>query len=160
MSAAETAPRQSHWIPWTFVLGFSLVFVVNGLLIWFAVSSFSGLAVDRPFDRGRGYNDVIAEAKRQADLGWSVEIALDGRRLVATVTDRDGAPVDLLTAGGVLVRPVERIAGVPVTLNGAGGGRYVGTVDLPKPGVWDVKLTFDGRRDGQRRQAVTRVVAP
>jgi nitrogen fixation protein FixH len=157
---ATTAPRDSRWIPWTFVIGFGLVFVVNGLLIWFAVSSFSGVAVEGPFDRGRTYNTVIAEAKRQADLGWRVEIALEGKRVVASVVDRDGAPVDLLAVEGRLVRPVERIADVPVALAGAGGGRYVGAVDLPKPGLWDAKLTFETRRSGQRLQTVTRVIAP
>ena len=157
---ATTVPRDSRWIPWTFVIGFGLVFVVNGLLIWFAVSSFSGVAVEGPFDRGRTYNTVIAEAKRQADLGWRVEIALEGKRVVASVVDRYGAPVDLLAVEGRLVRPVERIADVPVALAGAGGGRYVGAVDLPKPGLWDVKLTFETRRSGQRLQTVTRVIAP
>ncbi len=157
---AMTDPRRSRWIPWTFVLCFGLVFVVNGILIWFAVSSFSGVSVEGPFDRGRTYNAVLAEAKRQADLGWRVDVAIEGRRLVVSVVDRDGVPVDLLAAEGRLVRPVERIADVPVALAGAGGGRYVAALDLPKPGLWDVKLTFEMRRSGQRLQTVTRVIAP
>ena len=157
---AATAPRSSRWIPWTFVLCFCLVFVVNGLLVWFAVGSFSGLAVDGAFDRGRAYNDVLAEARRQTDLGWRVAVTLEGGRLIATVVGADGAPVDRLTVGGRLVRPVERVADVPVVLAGAGAGRYVGAVDLPKHGVWDVKLTFEGRQPGQRMQTVDRVMAP
>ena len=39
---AETA-RRGRWIPWLFVAFFAVVFTANGLLIAFALESYTGL---------------------------------------------------------------------------------------------------------------------
>jgi nitrogen fixation protein FixH len=147
MSAAMATARRDRWIPWTFVGGMAIVVVVNAVMVWFALSTFTGTTVDRSYERGRRYNEVIAEAERQARIGWRFalvwEPAADGTlagRLVLTATDAALAPLDRLSLEGVLLRPLEAPQPIALGLREVGPGRYVAPVTLPKPGQWEVRL--------------------
>ena len=72
MTTATTTVGRDRHIPWLFVLGFAIVFAVNGTMIWFAVGSFSGLYTPKPRDRGLHYNDVVAAQQARDTLGWRV----------------------------------------------------------------------------------------
>ena len=93
MSAAMHDPKRSRWIPWVFVGGMTLVVMVNLVLVYFAVSTFTRVTVPRSYERGRGYDTVLAEAARQDALGWQAEVALAGGALRVAATDREGRPV-------------------------------------------------------------------
>ena len=97
MSAAMPAPlSRGRWIPWLFVGLFLLVFAVNGVMIWYALSSWTGLAANEAYDQGLTYNRNLAAAARQAQLGWrpqlTVRTAGDGAesRHVHRLADRPG----------------------------------------------------------------------
>ena len=55
---------------------------VNGAMIWIALSSWTGLATNQPYDKGLTYNRNLEAAARQAALGWQPRLAgaADGRR--------------------------------------------------------------------------------
>lgn len=170
-AAAGGEAGRDRWIPWMFVLGMVIVFIVNAIMAWLAVTTWSGLAVEQAYDRGRGYNQVIAEAERQQALGWQFALSLDApaagprlhagaRRLVLTALDRDGAPLDMLAIAGTLRRPVERIADLPVTFRATGQGRYQAEIELPKAGVWDARLVAHGVAGAGPVQLYQRLVVP
>jgi nitrogen fixation protein FixH len=92
MSATMTA-RRSGWIPWVFVGAMLLVVAVNGVLVFAAVDTFTGVTVGKSYDKGRAYNHVLEEAARQDALGWQPQAALEGGALRLTVRDRAGQPV-------------------------------------------------------------------
>lgn len=160
MTAVHAPVPRGRWIPWIFVGAFAVIIAVNAVMVWFAVSSFSGLAVQGPFDRGRHYDDVIAEAERQRALGWTADVAVRDGRIVLAVAGRDGAPLDRLEVTGVLARPAEALAPVPLALHADGGGRYSAAVRPPKAGQWDARLTLVGRGPGERVEIVRRVTVP
>ncbi|MFW5680782.1 MAG: FixH family protein, partial [Pseudomonadota bacterium] len=62
--------RKSRWIPWAFVAFFGVVFLVNGVMVYFAVTTFAGVERRDAFKRAQSYNEVLAEARAQAALGW------------------------------------------------------------------------------------------
>jgi nitrogen fixation protein FixH len=150
-----------RWIPWVYVAGMLIVFAVNGVLILFALRSFPGLSVDAPFQRGVQYNRVLAEAEKQAALGWQIKAAFAGDRngLVIEAFDRDGHALADLDIAVRISRPVEAMAEIPVALRYAGAGRYVGVVELPKSGQWDVHIDATART-GARVQITRRLVQP
>ena len=116
-------PRRSRWIPYAFVAGMLLVIAVNAVLVYAALSTFTGVTVAKSYERGRGYNQVLAEAARQEALGWRAEVAWSGGRLRVAVSDREGVPV----AGrldGEMLRPLEGTRR-PLSLAAAGAGRWV-----------------------------------
>lgn len=142
---ADFDPQRSTWIPWVFVGGMALVVLVNLVLVYAALSTFTGVTTGQSYDRGRSYNQVLAEAARQDALGWAAQITLDGRVLTVTVRDRDGLPLGGRIEG-VLLRPLEG-AELWLDFAAAGPGRFIAFADLPAAGQWEARLTLTGERD-------------
>lgn len=154
MSASMAGPRRDRWIPWTFVGGMALVVVVNAIMVWFALSTFTGTTVDRSYERGRLYNQVLAEAERQARIGWRFSLLWEADatdrlsgRLVLVAADAGAAPLDRLSLDAVLLRPLEAPEPIALGFAQVAAGRYVAAVTLPKPGQWEVRL--EARRGGE-----------
>ncbi|MFC7473373.1 FixH family protein [Dankookia sp. GCM10030260] len=150
------SPRRSAWIPWVFVGGMLVVVAVNGVMVFAAVDTFTGVTTGSAYDKGRAYNHVLAEAARQDALGWRDHVTLSDGVLRVTVRDRDGKPV----AGrldGVLRRPVEgteqRLAAEAVA-----PGEWLAPAAL-RAGQWEARLRLTAP-DGNRRDIRQRVIAP
>lgn len=152
---ADFDPQRSNWIPWVFVGGMTLVVLVNLVLVYAALSTFTGVTTGRSYDRGRDYNQVLAEAARQDALGWTTQVMLDGRVLTVTAQDRDGMPLRGQIEG-VLLRPLEG-AELRLAFAAAGPGRFIAFADLPAAGQWEARLTLTGER-GQRLDIRQRLV--
>jgi nitrogen fixation protein FixH len=152
MTAQSFDPRRSRWIPWAFVGGMLLVVVVNAVMVWFALSTFTGVSTPRAFDRGRTYNDVLEEAARQDALGWRARVSLAGGIVTVEIRDRADAPVhgQLL---GALHRPLNREA-LPLHFSEYGPGRFTAeAVNLPA-GQWEARLVLhaaEGRFEVRQR---------
>jgi nitrogen fixation protein FixH len=146
-----------HPIPLTFVAGFALVFAVNGLMMWLAISSFSGLYSDHARDHGVTYNQIIAEQKARDALGWTVATSwqADAQRLEVSLTDASGSPLAGARVSVELVRPAEKQASIDVVLADFGNGRFGAKVDLPLRGSWDLDIAVDAR--GQHFAVTKRV---
>ena len=142
MSATMHDPNRSRWIPWAFAGAMGTVVAVNAVLVYFAVSTFTGVTVPRSYERGRGYDAVLAEAARQEALGWKAEVALGAGALRVAVTDRDGRPV-YGRIEGVLLRPLEGTE-LALTFSPTGSGRWMAEVQPPQRGQWEARLTLFG----------------
>jgi nitrogen fixation protein FixH len=154
MSQSTATPRRSGWIPWVFVGGMLVVVVVNGVMVWAALSTFPGLTTGQSYDRGRAYNRVLEEAARQDALGWTPRVTLHDGRIAVAVTDREGRAVEGVIEAHLL-RPLE---GTRVEL-GAATPRQ--GFDLPplRPGQWEFRGTLtDGL--GRRLDIRQRLIAP
>jgi nitrogen fixation protein FixH len=146
--------RRGRWIPWVFVGGMLLVVVVNGVMVYFALSTFPGLTTQNSYDRGRSYNRIIEEAARQDALGWRAEVALRGERIALVVLDREGRAVEGLVEAE-LARPLE---GTRVAL---GAARPRDGFALPelRAGQWEFRGAFTDAR-GQRFDIRQRLILP
>ena len=157
MSASLSGPRRSAWIPWVFVGGMLLVVAVNAVLVVASVTTFTGVTVPGAYDRGRAYNQVLAEAARQDALGWQAEVSAERGLLRVAVRDREGLPV----AGrldGVLRAPVEGTE-LPIFLVSAAPGAWQAVLEAPRAGQWQVRLTVTGAA-GERFEIRRTVVLP
>jgi nitrogen fixation protein FixH len=147
---ADAGARGSRWIPWAFVGFFLAVAAVQGVMIWLAVASFSGLATDSPYERGLDYNETLAAKAAETALGWQAEArfvegaaaAGAGRagRLELELLDRAGEPIAGAKVAARLRRPVGPEATVEFALGPDGPGRYAAAAELPLAGQWDVDL--------------------
>jgi nitrogen fixation protein FixH len=151
------APRRSAWIPWVFVGGMGIVVAVNMVFVFFALTTFTGTTVPRAFERGRQYDLVMAEAARQAALGWQVDLALVGNRLTVTARDAEGRPL-VATVEGALHRPLQDLA-LPVGFRPVGSGRWAGETDVPLPGQWEARITLTAP-DGAHKEVTRRLFVP
>lgn len=119
------------------VVFFGVMFVANGLLVYYAVSTFSGGDRPNPYRSGLDYNATIAEAEQQAALGWTAKADYDGNagRITLHFTDSAAAPVTGLSLSGKLARPAVDTYDRAVTFREWREGFYVSDVALPA-GNW------------------------
>jgi len=149
-------PNRSRWIPWVFVGAFGVIIAVNMVLVYAALTTFTGVTTGKSYDRGRNYNAVLAEAARQDALGWSARVALEGGVLTVVAVDREGLPLGGRVEG-VLHRPLEG-AELRLDFAAAGPGRFIAFAELPAQGQWDARLSLTNER-GERLDIRQRIVA-
>lgn len=150
-------PTRGRWIPWVFAGMMLIVVAVNGVLIFSAVHSFTGTTTGAAYDRGRAYNHVIAEAERQAALGWTGRASLVAGRLEVSVTDREGHPVPGRLQG-LLHRPLDGRS-VPLEFTALAAGGWSAPAAPPAAGQWEARLTLTDAA-GRHLDIRQRVIAP
>lgn len=136
---------RQRWIPSLFVLGFLVVVAVNAVLIVTATGSFSGLVVAHPYKKGIEYNHMHQALAEQKELGWQYSLQTSPRdgqvRVVMQWSDKAALALSDLVVTLEASRPVENIAPITAELQPQGGGRYETLVDLPREGLWDLRIT-------------------
>jgi nitrogen fixation protein FixH len=120
---------------------FGLIFLVNGIFIYYALTTFGGGDTINPYLKGLDYNETIAEAARDAELGWQAQLgyAAGSGRLVVSLADKDGRPVSGLHFNGTIGRPITDREDLSASFNEAESGAYAAMVRLA-PGQWIVQL--------------------
>ena len=135
---------------------FGSIFLANGIMVFYALSTFDGVETENAYSRGRAYNHVLEAEAAQAALGWQVEIntsptyeqteiLLD---VTVRVTDKDSKAVALAPIPLSLRRPTMQGIDASTTLTPQGNGFYAGTIRLAKAGnwlAWFRATTPDGR---------------
>lgn len=122
------------------VLGFfGLIVAMNGLFVWLALSSFSGVTSDRAYVEGLSYNETLAAAEAQKARGWQGTIGLDGGGVTLTLTDAQGQPVQGLVLEATLGRPATRAFDRRLPLVEKAPGVYRAEAELP-PGLWQAVI--------------------
>ncbi len=124
---------------------FGVIFAVNIAFILVALGTFRGEEVRRSYVQGLAYNDVLAERRAQAELGWSAAVNLDGDRLILEVTDSEGAPVGRLPLEATLRHPADMDRDVALEFAERETGLYVADVSGLADGRW--RLEAEARGD-------------
>lgn len=151
-------PKRLGWGPWVFVAMFAVVLGANGVMVWIAFDTWTGLETRNAYERGLAYNRVLDAERAQAALGWHVEVDVTpgeaGRATIdARFRNRDGHPVSLTRVRARLIRPTHSGHDTAVTLAKQGPGHYRTDLTVPLPGQWDLRVlaeyaggTFQARR--------------
>jgi nitrogen fixation protein FixH len=133
-----------------YFLGFFLViFGANLTMVFFAISTFSGVETDDAYRKGRDYNETLVEAQQQQALGWTLQISADmSEDNIANCTlvflDKAGQGIGDLKIEAVFRRPTHKGIDQPVTLVELQRGTYTGHVALPAEGNWEVRIDAIG----------------
>lgn len=153
--------RQPGWfIPWLFVAFFGVVVAANGIMVYVAMTTYTGLETDNHYLKGLHYNAALEGARAQAERAWKVDLAFQSqapRKGIVSVTLRDRYG-NLLTGSVVkaaFIRPTSSNHDVALELPYLGDGRYGTDVEFPFSGNWDLRLTIDhSTGDYQNQQRV------
>ena len=136
--------RPSLWrfFPLALIAAMSVVFAVNGVMVYFALDTFPGQAGSDGFDLSNHYDQVIDAMHRTATLGWKFRADSDAAgHPVVMLTDGTGAPL----AGAEVAATAERPLGAPdttrVRFHDAGEGRYAADTALTMPGQWELQVS-------------------
>jgi nitrogen fixation protein FixH len=123
---------------------FGLIFLVNGIFAYYAITTFGGGDTNNPYQKGINYNETVAEAARDTELGWQAQLTYGAAagRLTLSLTDRDGHNVSGLHFSGTIGRPATDREDLSTKFDEAESGTYAATVRLA-PGQWIVQLHSD-----------------
>ena len=143
------------WIPYSFFGFFAVIFIANGIMLYFALGTWTGLTTENSYQEGLAYNERLAERDRQAAMGWQVSFQAVPDRPGHAVFDLEladgrGIPVTAASVAVTITRPTHEGHDFTTVLTHQGGGRYAGEADLPLPGQWQVDLLIDEPRGPYR----------
>ncbi len=125
---------------------FGLILLVNGVFIFFALSSFSGLTTENAYVKGLHFNRAVARGRAQQAAGWRVTATatqtMPGRELVlqVRVEDRNGRPLEDLKLSGQLRRPTHQGGDLALSFEATGNGGYRAFAAPKTSGQWDLRL--------------------
>ncbi|WP_321489651.1 FixH family protein [uncultured Hyphomonas sp.] len=123
---------------------FGFMFIVNGIFLWAALSSFPGEDEDKSYLQGLHYNEAISARRVQEEQGWSAQIGLTptetGDRLVVRLLERDGTALPAQDVEAQLRRTVTGSEDVPLDLQRSVDGDYFADISLLDKGVWEARV--------------------
>jgi nitrogen fixation protein FixH len=139
------------------IMFFGIMFVANGLLVYYAIGTFSGGDRPDPYRSGLNYNETIAAADEQAALGWRADLAYDeaADRVTVRFLDNDAEPVSGLTLSAQLSRPATNREDHSLQFDEFLEGVYVAYVTLA-PGSWVVSIVTAPEEGGAPAYRVKR----
>lgn len=117
---------------------FGVMFIVNGIFTYFAVTTFNGLVAEGSYRKGLAYDDRLAEQAQQDLLGWNADLQLAerGGQLRFTVEGDDGRPVSGRVVRVRIGRPSTDQFDQTLRLSETSPGVYTADVSLPGAGNW------------------------
>jgi nitrogen fixation protein FixH len=146
-----------RWFPIGLFGAMGFVFLVNGYMVYNAVTTFPGSAGKDGFDLSNDYKRVLAAAHHQSDLGWTIDADVTGtRQPTLSLTNKSGDPLQVSDIEARAERPVGPAESTPLSFQPAGPGHFQASTDLAQ-GQWDILLTVQS--EGQTYTATRRVVA-
>lgn len=124
---------------------FATIFAVNGVLVYEAISTHTGLVSQEPYRKGLHYNSRIEADARQRELGWqdTVQIEPNGD-ITVRMLDSLGGPVGDLQLVGYVGRPSTTHHDIKFALTETQPGHYSANVGALEGGAWMIVL--DARR--------------
>lgn len=143
------------------VMFFSVVFLVNGVMIHLALKTFPGVEEKRPYERGLAYDREIAKARAQVERGWQAQGSFapgrDGKaELAVSLTDRDGRLLPGLDVKARLTSSIARKHDLDIALQEVSPGEYRVETDAVS-GSWmlDLVVTRNGEQMFRSQNRVT-----
>lgn len=131
---------------------FGVIFAVNFVFIYYALSTFPGLAVASSYKAGQEYEHDVAEGRAQLERGWKVDGTVKPAGSDAdvdfTFADKAGAALTGLDVRVQMVHAVDPTQDHSVTLAETGPGHYVARMPALPSGRWYV--TIEAARGGER----------
>lgn len=155
-----------HALLW-FLGFFGFMFVVNGIFLWAAITSFPGEDVKKSYLTGLDYNREIARRAMQAEQGWRAEIGLiegaaGGHELHTRLLQEDGTALPVFATTAMMRHPTDTALDRALELSAIGGGEYSAPLSDILPGIWSVVITadVDPETEGHEFRAVREILVP
>lgn len=160
---SDSSARASRTALWVIIGGFSIMLAANSALVYFALSTWTGLETKQSFVKGLAYNRNLEGARRQRELGWRMQFETtfsnpDSGVVGVKFFNRDGDPLVALKVKLFAIRPTREGFDREFAATSSGDGAYQIPFTLPLPGVWDMRVV--ARRGNDIFQRVERIITP
>lgn len=156
-AGAAALPTLWRYFPLWLLLSFVLVAAVNITMVWDALTSYPGDAVHDDFGTSNRYDQVLAQAERQAALGWTVTADLSAGHPVLTVAGPGGQPLSGASVAGLAEHPLGPADAVNLDFAQQSSGHYISNTALAA-GRWDMllRVTQNGHTFAVTRRVTVR----
>mgnify|MGYP003657033918 CR=1 FL=1 len=130
---------------------FGVIFAVNGVFLYLALDTFPGLTSNRAYVEGLNYNQTLEDGRRQAALGWKLDVSLPAdaggeKELLVRLRDDAGQDIPYLAVRARLERPATASGARDLDLIPSATGHRVGLAGVA-PGRWQLQIL--ATREGQ-----------
>lgn len=162
LDSERTQKTLKGWHVLLIMLGFfGLMFTVNGIFLYHAITSFPGEDVKKSYVQGLNYNQTLDQRAQQAQLGWTAEAGLDKDQLIFRLRDEVGAPVLSHTVIGELRRLATKDDDLVLMFEGGDNGAYFADASNLTSGHWVARINvFDESADLMLFQARKQILVP
>lgn len=131
---------------------FAVVFAVNFIMAYYAITTFNGVDSKSSYAAGLTYDTELTAAADQAARGWTVDArvarAAPGEAIVtASFKDRAGQPVPGLSVTARLEHPANEYLDQSGPLAETAPGQFAGAIRHVKDGGWTLEIT--GSHEGR-----------
>ncbi len=120
---------------------FGVMFSVNGVFLYHAITSFPGEDVKKSYVQGLNYNDTLAVRAEQAALGWRAEAGLQNSTLILRLSDDENQPLSNLSVVAEVRHLATQNADQIVTLQPQAQGEYLSQTLELDPGQWLIRFS-------------------
>jgi len=137
-------------VRWPAVIIGALVFHVVASLatVWVATANPSYAVEENYYQKGLAWDDKLAQDRRNASLGWSIELTVqtpsapgNPATLQLHLTDTDGAPIEGATTAVETFHNARAGRILRAALSAQGSGVYSTTLPMRRTGVWEFRIT-------------------
>ncbi len=131
------------YYPWLFVAFFGVIFTMNGIMVYFATTTFNGIAVEDAYEKGLKHNDKLAETekKREQHFWLKDNSSYDSKSNSYNINVQPYQKANTIEVGSITVevfRPTREGADLNIALNKSAGG-YKESFTPPLPGLWELR---------------------
>lgn len=125
---------------------FGVMFAVNGVFLYYAITTHPGEQVEKSYLQGLHYNDTLEARARQDELGWTGALGIVAEEgtaplLVAQMADAEDMPLGGLSLTAVLHRHTSGDADIRMALTPSDSGEYTTSLEGLPAGDYDVIVT-------------------
>lgn len=150
MKTEENSPKSTFFRPqimWpALVVMLLLIPVLADAFLIYKVQSDPSFSVEEDYyQKALNWDAKMAQDRANATLGWeasAVTMAQDnGKRLLRLgLTDSTGAPVEAASIEVVVFHNARYKRRQTVTLSAVGDGVYQASLNMAKPGIWELRV--------------------
>ncbi|HPD83718.1 MAG: FixH family protein [Alphaproteobacteria bacterium] len=144
---SQKSPKDKY-ILFAFLGFFGTLFLLDGIFVYTAVTTQTGVVTQSPYEKGLAYNNLLEEEKKQPKL--KERVTYNSPLLQWKLTDENLNPIVKATVKARLIRPVQEGYDFDVDLVHKGGGVYEAQLSLPYKGQWVVKLESQWIQNDQK----------
>ena len=132
-----------------FIAAFGVIIGVNLLMAYSAVSTFPGLEVKNSYVASQQFD---ARRAAQEALGWNVRADARDGQVILSITDVDGAPVEVAELNAIVGRATQVRDDIRPAFE-FDGTAYVAPVELAG-GNWNIRMVAQAADGTEFRQRV------
>ncbi|NBV05910.1 MAG: hypothetical protein EBS06_01565 [Proteobacteria bacterium] len=141
MTDKESSATKKSKIPYFFFVFFAVILLVNIIYIYLSQKTWRGLVTDDAYHKGLHYNDVIAGANEQKELGWKMKISYKNSKnksgeLEIFLQDKNNKKISDAVVTTFFKRPTQDGKDFSQEIRFI-NGRYFAKINFPLAGQWD-----------------------